>query len=438
VHAHGYETNVDPRGLAPMELRPETTLGDFFNQQHRNTSSYQLIEAVSGSRNAPGGLHLWKVGVDLLHSDYNGWSTSRPVLIENSDGTLVRRLDFTGTTTQQVSSTDVALFAQDRYQPNTRWYLEFGGRVDRDGIVDRFNVTPRVGTAVLLNESGDSVLRGGFGLFYERTPSTAGAFDEFGSATDTRYAPDGVTPLGPPVTFVHTTANLQTPRSRTWDIGYDQRLNKQWSFHVAGVQRSGSHELILEPEQVGGAATLELSSEGRSNYRGVEVGMHFSRGPNADLNVTYARSSAAGDLNTLTNYFDTILVPVVGQNAYAPANADVPNRLMARGRVMPTPRWLLLGIFDWRSGLPYSVVNEALDYVGPRNDRRFPTYLRLEVGAERRFKILKFQPWIGMRVWNALNSFLPTDVQNNIASPAFGSLYNSEYRQFRIQVRFER
>ena len=29
--------------------------------------------------------------------------------------------------------------------------------------------------------------------------------------------------------------------------------------------------------------------------------------------------------------------------------------------------WLLIGIFDWRSGLPYSVVDEHLDFVGPRN-----------------------------------------------------------------------
>jgi hypothetical protein len=29
-------------------------------------------------------------------------------------------------------------------------------------------------------------------------------------------------------------------------------------------------------------------------------------------------------------------------------------------------------------------------------------------------------------------------VQSNIGSPAFGSFYNSEYRQFRLQVRFER
>ena len=121
--------------------------------------------------------------------------------------------------------------------------------------------------------------------------------------------------------------------------------------------------------------------------------MHFTRCTTADFHVSYARSAARSDLNSLTNYFDAVLWPVVGENAYAPAATDAPNRLLSRGRLMPTPRWLMLGIFDWRSGLP---------------------------------------------VWNALNSFLPTDVQANLGSPAFGSFYSSEPRQYRIQVRFER
>jgi hypothetical protein len=166
--------------------------------------------------------------------------------------------------------------------------------------------------------------------------------------------------------------------------------------------------------------------------------VHFTHGPAADFNVTYVRSSARGDLNALTNYFDTVLWPVVGANADAALPADAPNRLLARGRVMPTSRWLLLAIADWRSGLPYSAVNETLDFVGSRNTLRFPTYARLELGVEHRFKIFKLQPWIGVRAYNALASFLPTDVQANITSPFFGTFYNSEYRQLRVQVRFER
>ena len=62
----------------------------------------------------------------------------------------------------------------------------------------------------------------------------------------------------------------------------------------------------------------------------------------------------------------------------------------------------------------------------------------MDAGLEHRFAIGKLRPWIGIRVDNALGSFLPSDVQANISSPAFGTFYNTEYRQVRIQVRFER
>jgi hypothetical protein len=196
--------------------------------------------------------------------------------------------------------------------------------------------------------------------------------------------------------------------------------------------------MIVNPVLTGPAGgELLLSSTGRSSYREAEAGVHFTARGGVDVNVSYMRSSSRADLNALTSYFDTLLWPIVGQNQYGPSN-DVPNRLFARGRAMPTGRWLFVGTFDWRSGLPYSVVDDALDFVGARNDHRFPSYARTSLGIEHRFKLFKLQPWIGVRADNAFRAFLPTDVQANLGSPAFGTFYNSEYRQFRIQVRFER
>jgi hypothetical protein len=83
-------------------------------------------------------------------------------------------------------------------------------------------------------------------------------------------------------------------------------------------------------------------------------------------------------------------------------------------------------------------VNETLDFVGPRNVLRFPNYCRLELGLERRIKILRFRPWVGVRVNNILNQLLPDEVQNNTGSPYFGGFYNSEARRIRASVRFER
>ncbi|MEO8259768.1 MAG: TonB-dependent receptor [Acidobacteriota bacterium] len=439
VQFHEYHTGVHGQGSAPMELLPETTVGNFFNRQQRDTSALQWIETASGSHRAAGGLHLYKVGVDLLHSTYDGTSASAPVLIARSDGTLARRLEFGDPTVQSVHSTDVAIFAQDRLQPGTRWYVEFGGRIDHDGIADRSGASPRAGVAVLLNPSATAVLHGGYGLFYERTPSIAGAFQQFEPATDTRFGTDGVTTLGTPTIYEHVTAaDLQTARSAAWDLAYDHRVNRMFSVHISVLDRQGSHQLVIDPVLTERGGQWLLSSSGRSSYLQEEVAVHVTRGSRVDVNASYVHSSAREDLNALVNFFDAILEPVVGANAYAPAPADAPHRLFMRGRAIPTSRWMVLGTLDWRSGLPYSIVDDALEFVGARNARRFPAYHRLDLALERRVTIAKWQPWLGIRAVNALDSFLPADVQANVGSPKFGSFYNSEFRQFRIHLRFER
>ncbi len=432
-----YRTDATPQGRQPMELLPEQTLGNFFNRQMRSATSYQLIETLSGSARRGNVLHLFKTGIDVLHSQFSGTSASAPVLIRRTDGTLVRRLDFGGPTSQAWNSTDLALFAQDRLQATNRWYLEFGARLDRDGVIDRVNVTPRVGSALLLHDDGTSVVRGGIGLFYERTPSAAGAFDQYESALDTRFTDSGL--ARPAAQFVHTKSpDLRTSRSLTWDLAWDHRFDDHWAVHVASIDRDGRHELLVTPVVSSTGAQLRLVSDGRSRYREAEFGLHYTLGTRVDLNATYVRSQARSDTNAFTNYFDSVQWPIVGENSYAPARADAPHRMLLRSRVLPTPTWLLVVVIDWRSGLPYSTVDEALDFVGPRQGFRFPQYVRSELGLEHRFTIKRFRPWIGVRVDNAFQAWLPSDVQANISSPAFGTFYNSEYRQFRIQVRFER
>lgn len=439
VEVNRYRTDAQPQGGQPMELLPEDTRGNSYNRQIRSTTSYQVIESVSGSVRRGDVLHLFKGGIDILHSRFTGSSDSRPVLIRRSDGTLVRRLDFGPTSTQALNATDVALFAQDRVQPNGRWFFEFGTRLDRDGVIGRLNFTPRVGSAFLFNQAGTSVLRGGIGLFYERTPSAAGAFEQFEPVFDTRFVVGGPTPVGQRVAYGHTrAAELHTSRSLTWDLSFDHRLSEHWALHAGTIDRHGDRELLVVPVVTGTSAELRLSSDGRSRYREAEVGVRYTVGTRVDLNVSYVRARSRASTNAFTQYFDSVRWPVVAENAYALARADVPHRILVRSRILPTPTWLVVAIVDWRSGLPYSTVNESLDFVGPRQGYRFPTYLRAELGLEHRFTLGRFRPWIGVRADNAFSSWLPSDVQANVASPAFGTFYNSEYRQFRIQFRFSR
>ena len=75
VHEHSYRTDVLPQGTATMRLLPDTTLGNFFNNQNRHTGTEQIVETVSGTQNTWAGLNLFKVGMDLLHNSYDGDSS---------------------------------------------------------------------------------------------------------------------------------------------------------------------------------------------------------------------------------------------------------------------------------------------------------------------------------------------------------------------------
>lgn len=439
VEVNRYRTDARPQGDRAMDLLPENTLGHFFNRQVRSTSSYQLIETLSGSARHGDVQHLFKGGLDVLHSRFHGSSESAPVLVRRTDGTMVRRLDFSGRAVQRQIATDIAVFAQDRIQAHPRWFMEIGARLDRDGVIGRLNATPRAGAAVLFNDAGTAVLRGGVGLFYERTPSAAGAFTQFESFVDTRYEASGAMANGRATPFTLTRApRLHTSRSVTWDLSYDHRLNTRWALHLATIDRRGDRELLVAPIVDEGLGELRLSSDGRSRYREAEVGVRYTAGTRADVNVTYVRSRSRASSNAFTHYFDAVRWPIVAENVYAPSRVDVPHRLLVRSRVLPTPTWLLVAVVDWRSGLPYSTVNEMLDFVGPRQVLRFPTYVRTELGVERRIRIRSLRPWVGIRVDNAFQAWLPSDVQANVTSPLFGTFYNSEYRQFRIQFRFQR
>ena len=127
-----FEINVNTTNQAPMVYAPETQSGGFFNDQERDVTSVQWVEALSLSRDLSYGQHVFKFGTDLQQSRYHGSSVSRPVEIRRLDGTLAERMEFGGPSAQRVDGTEFAVFAQDRWRLNARVSFELGLRLDRD------------------------------------------------------------------------------------------------------------------------------------------------------------------------------------------------------------------------------------------------------------------------------------------------------------------
>jgi hypothetical protein len=435
-----FNVAVAGQGTAEMDVTPEGNFGNYFNRQRRKSTTYQWVESLTMTIKSAGGEHLIKLGGDVLQVSYDGMSVSSPVNVRREDGTLFQHVGFGLPTQQHVSSTEMALVAQDHWRMNDRALVEFGARVDRDGVLNRTNVTPRIGGVLGIQPEGRTVARGGIGLFYDRTPLNIGAFESFEPRTITQYASNGVTPVGTPITFVNRAADgLRTPYGRIWNIELDHRVDEHWSFKVNHLRRAGHHEFIVTPVVSGSASEILLTTTGESRYVETELSARFAHGEHIETTVSYVRSKGQADLNNFDQYFGNARDPVVRPNQYGLVNTDTPNRVLIRGSYLLPWKIQFDPLLDLRNGFPYSMMSEAQTYVGQRNGAgRFPTFASFDFSASRPVKVWKYRATIGVRLFDALGRFNPRDVQQNVASPAFGRFFNGVPRDFQTFIELGR
>jgi TonB dependent receptor/Carboxypeptidase regulatory-like domain len=419
-----FEVDQKTQGELPMVYAPQTQSGNFFNAQTRNVRSLQVVEALTVSKDEWLGQHVFKAGLDLQHSSFDGDNYSQEIDVVRLDGSLAERTThIPGLTFPEVSGTEFAIFVQDRWRVNDRLSFELGMRVDFDDIVEGVNYSPRAGMSVSLLPEGRGILRGGFGKFSERTPLTVGAFTQYDVQTVSRFAADGA-PLGAPVTFVHVLdGKLRTPESIVQTVAWDQRFGRRLFFKAAYLHRTGSHAYIVDPDPSRGVLTL--GSVGESEYWELETTGRFLASEYRDLSVSYVRSHGTRDLNDYDQFYGNFRNPIIRFNANSLNPTDVPNRLIVRGTIGLPGKWVVSPVYEWRTGFPWSAVNEFQDFVGERNRAgRLPTVSTLDFTLARPWRFRKYQFTAGLKVYNVFDAGNERDVQNNITSPDYGKFYN--------------
>jgi hypothetical protein len=419
-----FEVDQQTKGGAPMVYAPETQSGNYFGRQERSVKSLQLVEALSISKDDWAGQHVFKVGMDLQSSGYDGDNFSQEVDVRRLDGSLAERSMYSPALTHpNVDGNEFALFAQDRWRVNDRLMFELGMRMDNDDIAERVNYSPRVGVAIGVLHDGRGILRGGVGKFSERTPLDVGAFTQYEVPTVTRFAGDGQ-PLAAPVTFTHVVDGaLKTPESIVQTFAWDQRFGRRVFFKAAYLRRNGSHAYIVDPDPA--RDVLALSSSGESKYWEFEVTGRYLASEHRDLTVAYVRSHNTRDLNDYDQYFGNFRNPIIRANEHSLGPTDVPNRLIVRGTQALPGKWVLSPVFEWRSGFPWSAVDEFQDFVGERNrSGRLPNVRTLDFTLARPLRFRKYRFTGGLRIYNVFDSGSERDVQANITSPEYGQFYN--------------
>jgi hypothetical protein len=263
---------------------------------------------------------------------------------------------------------------------------------------DKNDIAPRLGFSWDPAKNGTTVVRGGYGVYYEQV--TIGIPEEsaftnppFVNSVTLQNAPLANPSAGvPPTTrgvpnLVAVFNDFQTPRSQQWNIGVSRQLYSKGVVEVGYVGSRGDHLIrpnaLNQPQPadvvaVNGAANTvrpflgytsitTRQTTARSRYHGLIVNFRHDAGRNGLLNVAYTLSRNRADA---TNDRDAVDLPQNPQDLdaeYALARTDrthifianyvyeLPFFRNASGFLKATlGGWQVSGITTFQSGPPVS------------------------------------------------------------------------------------
>jgi carboxypeptidase family protein/TonB-dependent receptor-like protein len=436
--AKRFDGDIFGNSGTPYEITPDRNFGGWFNRQHRESRRYELLEVFNFAPVKLGGSHDFKTGLNISHTSFNGTDRSNPVRILRADGTTGQLIQFAGAGDLERTQNEYSLFVQDKWIVNTRVALDVGLRYDRDGIGENNNLAPRFGFVFTPAKSERTVVRGGVGLFYDKIPLNVGSFEQYQTLVVTTFAPDGITPVDGPRLLVNTAPeDLENPYSLAWNLQVDHQLNERLLLRLGYEERSTRKDFVLEPA----LHELLLQNNGRSRYRELQAMARFRFQEGRNIFLSYVRSEARGNLNDFNTYFGNQKHPVIRPDEYGRQPFDAPHRLLFWGDFGLPFQTVVTPVVDWRSGFPFSIIDENQNFVGPRNaGGRFPQLLTLDLllmkALKIRFRGKEYKGRAGFTIFNITNHWNPRDVQNNIASSQFGTFFNSAERSVRLKFEF--
>jgi len=243
------------------------------------------------------------------------------------------------------------------------------------------NVAPRIGIALKLNQSGTTVLRGGWGIYYDLGTGTAASIgahfpnssDEFTTnlsfpvADPSAYIPP--TSAAPPYGLVQAMdPNLRLPRSYQWNVALERSFAGQ-AVSATYVGQAGRellrNEAIYQPNANFANAFQVNVNSARSNYTALQLQYRRPLSHGVQILANYAFS------HSLDNASDDVIGSTPGvilsaASDYASSRFDVRHsfssalsiNLPAAGKnafvSSITKDWSLQSVIVVRSGFPFN------------------------------------------------------------------------------------
>jgi hypothetical protein len=436
------ELDVLPLGNLPYIVTPGRVSGNFYRTTLGRSRRLQWITNVYLRPRTWHGRHEIKFGMDADRVVYHEFDNRTPLRVFGETGTLLRQTVFPGQTVAlRKNNLQGSAYAQDRWSPAGRLVLESGVRFDADEIIRRILVSPRIAGTYMLTRDGDTKLSGGFGVFYDATNLALVSLPLSGTRLDYYYGPSGAL-LRPPVLtqfFLDQNALLE-PRFLNWSVSLERRLPGDVYASVEYLERRGSDGFIYLPQPplaglTGGS--FFMSNDRQDHSRSLQFIVRHTFRKTYPLMASYTHSRSVTNA-VLTYSIDSLNSGLEGPGPYP---WDTPNRFLMWG-MAPLPSLPLIHkldfaySLDYRSGYPFSLVNQQQQFLQPLNNMRFPRFLSFSPYIEKRFTLRNYNFALRGGFDNVTNSRNPTAVNSNINSPNFLTFSNFDRRTFVGRIRF--
>jgi len=234
-------------------------------------------------------------------------------------------------------------------------------------------------------------------------------------------------------------------------LSVERKLPFEFFGKASYIGRAGQHGFTFAPPQpIGGGGTVpiggayHLRNWRNDRYDALELTVRRTFKGRFEWVGGYTRSSARTD--AAVDY--SLENPIFAQQGPGPLAWDTPNRFLTWGWA-PVPKSIVpqalsfltrdtdvAYLVEYRTGFPFSVVNEEGFLVGNPDGRRLPSYFDINLHFERRFTFLHYLWAWRFGLNNLTNSGNPNVVNNNIDSPNFLSYGRGQRRAFNVRLRF--
>jgi hypothetical protein len=438
-----------PQGTALFQITPDGSRGNYFVNLDRHFYRQQWQANFSRETFKLYGVHQLKFGIDFERESFHQTVLRHAYEVLRDDNSVARYVQFLGSPFQGRKDFEAAEFVQDRWTPREGVLVEAGLRAEWNEIVRDLELAPRVSATWAPGFLRNTKFAAGWGLYYDAVTLQwlAPEQDQKSLAT---FFPPGASPLGPVMTsFAGNDHRLDAPHYHSASVSVEHKLPFNVFGKAAYIHRSGAHGFIFLPPNPqaalaeSGNVTYTLGNYRKDQYDAVEMSVRHTFGGGFEWFAGYTRSSARS--NKAVNY--NLENPIFAVESPGPYNWDSPNRFHMWGWA-PLPNRLLphrlqfvthetsaVYLVEYRTGFPFSIVDQNDFLVGSPNNARLPNYFSINLDFERKFRALHYQWAWRFGFNNITNNGNPNSVNNVLGSPQFLTYGRGQARAFNVRLK---